>query len=62
MWERNAAQLPRWSGTRRDSWHGRFAVTRSFDTREVTRYWARLAHNPEVAGSNPVPATKEKWC
>ena len=27
------------------------------ETREATRDGDRLAHNPEVAGSNPVPAT-----
>jgi hypothetical protein len=30
-----------------------------FETRETTQDWDRLAHNPEVAGSNPVPATRE---
>jgi len=28
-----------------------------FETREATGDGDRLAHNPEVAGSNPVPAT-----
>ena len=56
--ERNAAQLPRWRGTRRDGLDGRSVVTCRFETREATRDGDRLAHNPEVAGSNPVPATR----
>jgi hypothetical protein len=32
-------------------------MTCSYETREVTGAGDRLAHNPEVAGSNPVPAT-----
>jgi hypothetical protein len=32
-------------------------VTCTFETREATGDGDRLAHNPEVAGSNPVPAT-----
>jgi hypothetical protein len=59
--ERNVAQLPRWRETRRDAADGRLVVTCPFETREATRNWDRLAHNPEVAGSNPVPATKMKW-
>ena len=34
-------------------------MTCSYETREVTGAGDWLAHNPEVAGSNPVPATKE---
>ena len=34
-------------------------MTCAFETREATGYADRLAHNPEVAGSNPVPATKK---
>jgi hypothetical protein len=34
-------------------------VTCTFETREATGDGDRLAHNPEVAGSNPVPATKK---
>src|SRR3954447_12791463 len=33
-------------------------MTCSYETREVTGASDWLAHNPEVAGSNPVPATK----
>ena len=55
--ERNAAQLPRWGETKRDGWDGRLIVSCAFETREVTWDGDRLAHNPEVAGSNPVPAT-----
>jgi hypothetical protein len=33
-------------------------VTCAFETREAAGDGDRLAHNPEVAGSNPVPATK----
>ena len=33
-------------------------MTCSYETREVTGAGDWLAHNPEVAGSNPVPATK----
>ena len=36
---------------------GDFIVTCTFETREATGDGDRLAHNPEVAGSNPVPAT-----
>ena len=32
-------------------------MTCSYETREVTGAGDWLAHNPEVAGSNPVPAT-----
>ena len=35
----------------------RSVVTCRSETREATRDGDRLAHNPEVAGSNPVPAT-----
>jgi hypothetical protein len=55
--ERNAAQLPRWGEMRRDGWDGRLIVTCAFETREAIRDGDWLAHNPEVAGSNPVPAT-----
>jgi hypothetical protein len=55
--ERNAAQRPRWRETRRDGLDGRLIVTCRFESREATRNKDRLAHNPEVAGSNPVPAT-----
>jgi hypothetical protein len=55
--ERNAARRPRWRGTRRDGLDGRLTVTCTFEPREATRDGDRLAHNPEVAGSNPVPAT-----
>ena len=34
-------------------------MTCSYETTEVTGDGDWLAHNPEVAGSNPVPATKE---
>ena len=36
-------------------------MTRAFETREATRDGDRLAHNPEVAGSNPVPATCPRY-
>jgi len=36
---------------------GALLVTCEFGTREATGDRDRLAHNPEVAGSNPVPAT-----
>ena len=57
IYERNAAKPPRWAGTRRDGWDGRLAATCTFETRKPLRDVDRLAHNPEVAGSNPVPAT-----
>jgi hypothetical protein len=38
---------------------GALLVTCAVETHEATRDGDRLAHNPEVAGSNPVPATKE---
>jgi hypothetical protein len=42
-----------------DGLDGRLIVTCRFETREATQDKDRLAHNPEVAGSNPVPATTE---
>jgi hypothetical protein len=57
--ERNAVQQPSWGETRRDGWDGRSIATCAFETREATGDGDRLAHNPEVAGSNPVPATNE---
>jgi hypothetical protein len=32
-------------------------MTCSYETERITEDRDRLAHNPEVAGSNPVPAT-----
>jgi hypothetical protein len=55
--ERNAARRPRWRGVRRDDLDGRLVVTYTFETCGLLRDADRLAHNPEVAGSNPVPAT-----
>jgi hypothetical protein len=55
--ERNAAQLTR-SHTRQ--WHrldGRWPAACTFETRETSGNRDWLAHNPQVAGSNPVPAT-----
>jgi hypothetical protein len=34
-------------------------MTCSYETERIAEDRDRLAHNPEVAGSNPVPATKE---
>jgi hypothetical protein len=42
---------------RRDGVDGREVVTWRFETGEATGDGDWLAHNPEVAGSNPVPAT-----
>jgi hypothetical protein len=44
---------------RRDGLDGREVVTCRSETREATGDGDRLAHNPEVAGSNPAPATKK---
>ena len=57
--ERNAVQWARRRGIRCDGVDGRLLVTCEFETREATGDGDRLAHNPEVAGSNPVPATSE---
>jgi hypothetical protein len=38
---------------------GDSVVACAFETGEATRDGDRLAHNPEVAGSNPVPTTKK---
>jgi hypothetical protein len=57
--ERNAAQLPVVLGTRRDGLNAKPAVACMFETWASIQHRHRLAHNPEVAGSNPVPATKE---
>ena len=46
---------------RSDGLDERLIVTCRFETREATRNWDRLAHNPEVAGSNPVPRYQRKW-
>jgi hypothetical protein len=46
--ERNAAKLPIRLETWRDGVDGRLIVTCRFETREATRDWDRLAHNPEV--------------
>jgi hypothetical protein len=50
IWERNAAQRPRWRGMRRDGLDGREVVTCRSETREATGDGDRLAHNPEVMG------------
>jgi hypothetical protein len=55
--EPNAPQHPRWCATRCDGKEERLTVTCMFETCGAKRNWHRLAHNPEVAGSNPVPAT-----
>jgi hypothetical protein len=55
--ERNATLRPRWRETRRDGSDRRLIAICAVETREATRDGDRLAHNPEVAGSNPVPAT-----
>jgi len=36
-------------------------MTCSYETREVTGAGDWLANNPEVAGSNPVPATSPRY-
>jgi hypothetical protein len=36
-------------------------MTCSYETARIAEDGDRLAHDPEVAGSNPVPATKLKW-
>jgi hypothetical protein len=59
IFERNATQRPRWRETRRDGSDRRLIAICAVETREATRDGDRLAHNPEVAGSNPVPATEE---
>ena len=50
---------------RRDGLDGREVVTWRFETGEATGDGDWLAHNPEVAGSNPVPATSigagQRW-
>ena len=44
-------------GTRRDGLNAKPAVACMFETWASIQHRHRLAHNPEVAGSNPVPAT-----
>ena len=46
-------------GIRRDAYAGRIRVSCAFETEWVGGDGDWLAYNPEVAGSNPVPATKE---
>src|SRR5262249_325784 len=55
--ERNAAQLPVWRGTPRNGLDAGLTLTWTFEMPASTWCCHRLAHNPEVAGSNPVPAT-----
>jgi hypothetical protein len=55
IWEPGATA--RWREPWRDGSGGRLKVTCAFETGEATRDGDRLARNPEVAGSNPVPAT-----
>jgi len=57
MTARNAAQLPRCHETPRDGTNGRLILTCAVETCQATQDGEPLAHNPEVAGSNPVPAT-----
>ena len=57
IWTRNAVEPMRTSGTRRDSLDGGTSLTWTYETDRNVRDRDRLAHNPEVAGSNPVPAT-----
>jgi hypothetical protein len=59
IWEQNTAKPARISGMWRNRPDACIASTCGFETlRTVGHSWC-VAHNPEVAGSNPVPATKE---
>ena len=55
--ERNAAPLRGWRGTRRDGRAGRFFVTCAVETLRAIGDGDGLAHNAEIAASNPVPLT-----
>jgi hypothetical protein len=55
--EPNAAQRLGRRATQRAGVDGLHSLTCIFETCDATCLSHRLAHNPEVAGSNPVPAT-----
>jgi hypothetical protein len=57
IWTQNTVEPMRISGTQRDRLDGRTLLTCSYETQRSGEDRDRLAHNPEVAGSNPVPAT-----
>jgi hypothetical protein len=57
IWTQNTVEPMRISGTQRDRLDGRTSLTCSYETECIGGDRDRLAHNPEVAGSNPVPAT-----
>src|SRR3954469_9246819 len=59
IWTRNTVEPMRTSGTGRDSLGTGTSLTCSYETECIGGAGDWLAHNPEVAGSNPVPATKE---
>ena len=57
IWPLNTVEPMRTSATGRDSLDGRRSLTWTYETERGGEDRDRLAHNPEVAGSNPVPAT-----
>ena len=59
IWEQNTAKRPRIGRTRRDRSDVRTHLSGAYATIRGRFHNLRIAHNPEVAGSNPVPATKE---
>jgi hypothetical protein len=63
IWEPNAAKQPKPPEMRRHGPDPRTPPTCTNKTRDTAQDRDRLAHNPEVAGSNPVPATSRnaRW-
>ena len=57
IWEQNIVKTMRTSGTWRTRLDGSTSVYLQHETDRNPRDRDRFAHNPEVAGSNPVPAT-----
>jgi hypothetical protein len=57
IWAQNTAKSIKTTATQCNKLDGSTSLTCSYETDRTGRDCDRLAHNPEVAGSNPVPAT-----
>jgi hypothetical protein len=57
IWAQNTAKSIRTTATQCNKLDGSTSLTCSYETDRTGGDRDRLAHNPEVAGSNPVPAT-----
>jgi hypothetical protein len=58
-WAQNTAKSIRTTATQCNKLDGSTSLTCSYETDRTGGDRDRLAHNPEVAGSNPVPATRQ---